>query len=62
MTVAPPVSTYVTLGGVGVDTMTDELDKWAKDVLDEAVRHVPDDVIAHTWRRAVTRPGDHRGA
>ena len=30
MTVAPPVSTYVTLGGVGVDTMTDELDKWAE--------------------------------
>ena len=48
MTVAPPVSTYVTLAGVGVDTMSDELDKWAKDVLDESVQDVPDDVIAHT--------------
>ncbi len=48
ITVAPPTSTYVTLAGVGVDTMTEELDKWAKDVLDEALRTVPDDVIAHT--------------
>jgi nucleotide-binding universal stress UspA family protein len=48
ITVAPPVSTYVTLGGVGVETMTEELDKWAKDVLDRALRTVPDDVIAHT--------------
>ena len=48
MTVAPPVSTYVTLAGVGVDTMTDELDKWAKDVLDDALREVPEDVAAHT--------------
>jgi nucleotide-binding universal stress UspA family protein len=48
ITVAPPVSTYVTLAGVGVDTMTDELDKWAKDVLDDALRSVPDDVVAHT--------------
>src|SRR4051812_16468336 len=51
MTVAPPVSTYVTLGGVGVDTMTDELDKWAKDVLDEAQRAIPGDVLAHTVQR-----------
>jgi nucleotide-binding universal stress UspA family protein len=51
ITVAPPVSTYVTLAGVGVDTMTDELDKWAKDVLDDALRSVPDDVVAHTVQR-----------
>src|SRR5215831_9636440 len=51
MTVAPPVSMYVTLGGVAVDTMTTELDNWAKDVLDEAVRALPDDVSAHTVQR-----------
>jgi len=51
MTVAPPVSSYVTLGGVGVDTMTDELDRWAKNVLDEAQRAIPDDVLAHTVQR-----------
>jgi len=48
MTVAPPTSTYVTLAGVGLDTMTEELDKWAKDVLDDAMRTIPDDVVAHT--------------
>jgi nucleotide-binding universal stress UspA family protein len=50
MTVAPPVSSYVTLGGVGVgvDTMAEELDRWAQDVLDEAERTIPDDVLAHT--------------
>jgi nucleotide-binding universal stress UspA family protein len=51
ITVAPPTSTYVTLAGVGVDTMTEELDKWAKDVLDEALRAIPDDVLAHTLQR-----------
>ena len=48
MTVAPPTSTYVTLAGVGLDTMTEELDKWAKEVLDDAMRTIPDDVVAHT--------------
>jgi hypothetical protein len=48
MTVAPPVSTYVTLGGVGVDTMMAELDRWAEQVLADAMHSVPDDVIAHT--------------
>lgn len=48
ITVAPPTSTYVTLAGVSVDTMTEELDKWANDVLEEALRAIPDDVIAHT--------------
>ena len=44
MTVAPPVSTFVTLGGMSIETMTDELDKWAADVLDEAARTVPPEV------------------
>ena len=51
ITVAPPVSSYVTLGGVGVDTMTDELDKWAREVLEDGLRSVPDDVGAHTVQR-----------
>jgi nucleotide-binding universal stress UspA family protein len=51
MTVAPPVSMYVTLGGVAVDTMTTELDRWAETVLHEALQTVPDDVIAHTVQR-----------
>ena len=50
ITVAPPVSSYVTLAGVGVDTMNDELDKWAKEIVEDAVRTVPDDVGAHTVR------------
>jgi nucleotide-binding universal stress UspA family protein len=48
MTVAPPVSTYVTLGGVSVDTMAADLDKWAKNVLDAALRTVPGDVSSRT--------------
>jgi nucleotide-binding universal stress UspA family protein len=48
MTVAPPVSTYVTLGGMSVERMATELDKWASGVLGAAMRTVPDDVIAHT--------------
>lgn len=51
ITVAPPVSSYVTLAGVGVDTMADELDKWAEEVLEEGLRSVPDDVGAHTLLR-----------
>lgn len=46
MTVAPPVATYVTLGGVSIETMSAELDKWATNVLDEAARAVPPDVTA----------------
>lgn len=48
MTVAPPVSSYVTRGGLSVEAMTSELEKWARDVLREATQSVPDDVIAHT--------------
>lgn len=46
MTVAPPVATYVTLGGVSVETMSAELDKWARNVLDEGARTVPPEVTA----------------
>jgi nucleotide-binding universal stress UspA family protein len=46
MTVAPPVATYVTLGGVSIQTMSAELDKWATNVLDQAARTVPPEVTA----------------
>jgi nucleotide-binding universal stress UspA family protein len=48
ITVAPPLSSYVTLAGVNTETMSAGLDKWAKSILDEASKTVPDDVIAHT--------------
>jgi nucleotide-binding universal stress UspA family protein len=51
ITVAPPVSSYVTLAGTSTETMAEELDKWAADRLDEAARTVPEDVIAHTVQR-----------
>ncbi len=47
MTVAPPVSSYVTLAGVSPQEMEDDLDRWAARVLEEAEARVPDDVIAH---------------
>ncbi len=46
MTVAPPVATLVTLGGVSIETMSAELDKWAAAVLDEAAEAVPQGVTA----------------
>jgi nucleotide-binding universal stress UspA family protein len=46
MTVAPPVATLVTLGGMSIEAMSAELDKWAKNVLDEAARTVPPEVTA----------------
>ncbi len=52
ITVAPPLSGYVTLAGVSQETMQAELDKWAADILDEAVRTLPDDVTAHTVQRS----------
>ena len=48
ITVAPPLSSYVTLAGVNPETMSAGLDEWAKNILDEASRTVPDDVLAHT--------------
>jgi nucleotide-binding universal stress UspA family protein len=47
MTVAPPVSSYVTLARVPPDAMAAELEKWASDVLGDAARRVPEDVLAH---------------
>jgi nucleotide-binding universal stress UspA family protein len=47
MAVAPPVSSYVTLARTIPETMRADLDKWARSILDEAFRAVPDDVIAH---------------
>lgn len=47
MTVAPPASFYVALAGVSSETMQAEIDKWAAETLEQAVRSVPDDVIAH---------------
>lgn len=36
MSVAPPVSTYVTLGGVSSEAMAAELEKWADRTVAEA--------------------------
>jgi len=47
MTVAPPVSSYVTLAGVSIDHMQTELDRWAENLLSKATALVPEDVIAH---------------
>lgn len=52
ITVAPPLSHYVTLAGVSSETMRDELDKWAGRILAEAAVAVPDDLIAHTVQRS----------
>jgi len=52
ITVAPPLSLYVTLAGVSAETMSNELDKWAERILSEAAETVPDDVIAHRIRRS----------
>jgi nucleotide-binding universal stress UspA family protein len=46
------VSSYVTLAGTSTETMAEELDKWAAERLDEAVRTVPEDVIAHKVQRS----------
>lgn len=52
ITVAPPLSSYVTLAGVSPERMQAELDTWAAGILDQAAQTVPDDVIAHTVRRS----------
>jgi nucleotide-binding universal stress UspA family protein len=51
ITVAPLVSSYVTLGRISPDTMRAELDRWAGLLLAEAKSLVPEDVIAHTIQR-----------
>jgi nucleotide-binding universal stress UspA family protein len=52
ITVAPPLSHYVTLAGVSSETMQTELDRWAERVLTEASAAVPDDVVAHRVQRS----------
>ena len=52
ITVAPPVSAYVTLAGVSNDKMRAELDRWAGEMLAKAAARVPADVIAHTTQHA----------
>ena len=52
ITVAPPLSNYVTLGGVTPEAMQAELDEWAGHVLDEATSGIPEDVIAHRVQAA----------
>ena len=51
ITVAPPLSMYMTLAGVTPTAMERELDDWAGRVLDEAAAIVPDEVIAHRVQR-----------
>lgn len=52
ITVAPPVSGYVTLAGVSSETMHAELERWAVRMLAEATEAVPKDVITHTIQRS----------
>jgi nucleotide-binding universal stress UspA family protein len=52
ITVAPPVSSYVTLAGVSRETMRTELDGWAEGILRTADERVPDDVLAHRVQRS----------
>jgi nucleotide-binding universal stress UspA family protein len=56
ITVAPPPSNYVTRAGVSSEGMQAELESWARGILEEAARTVPDDVLAHTVQRS-GRPG-----
>jgi nucleotide-binding universal stress UspA family protein len=52
ITVAPPVSGYVTLAGVSNEKMHAELDRWAQEMLAKAEERVPADVIAHTIQKS----------
>jgi nucleotide-binding universal stress UspA family protein len=52
LTVAPPVSSYVTLAGVSAERMESELEAWASGLLAKAAALVPDDVVAHTIQRS----------
>jgi nucleotide-binding universal stress UspA family protein len=48
MTVAPPVSSYVTLAGISSTQMSRELDVWAGEVVGNARARVPDGVLVHS--------------
>ena len=52
ITIAPPLSHYVTLAGVSRETMREELEKWADRILREAAAAIPDDVVAHRVQRS----------
>jgi nucleotide-binding universal stress UspA family protein len=52
ITVAPPVSHYIPLAGISPETMRQELDRWAENVLSEAAAAVPDDLVAHRVQRS----------
>jgi nucleotide-binding universal stress UspA family protein len=47
ITVAPPVSSYVTLAGTSPERMAAELDRWAAEILEAAAATVPDEVLVH---------------
>ena len=51
ITVAPPVSSYVTLAGTTPEKMRAELDKWASGLLEQATKSIRDDVLVHTIER-----------
>jgi nucleotide-binding universal stress UspA family protein len=48
ITVAPPVSSFVTLSGLSSELLSEEVDRWAGNVLKTAAKTLPPDVIAHT--------------
>ena len=63
ITVAPPVSGYVTLAGVSSETMHAELDRWAGKMLSQAAERIPTDLVAHTIQHAgEVGPGDRQRA
>jgi Universal stress protein family len=61
ITVAPPAASFIMLAGVMPDAMREELDKWARGQLADAVRTVPDELNAHTVQgRGHPRPRDRK--
>jgi nucleotide-binding universal stress UspA family protein len=51
ITVAPLPSTYVALGGVSSEKMSEELDTWASRILTAAEEAVPAELVVHTVQR-----------
>jgi nucleotide-binding universal stress UspA family protein len=52
LTVAPPVSSYVGLGGLSSDQLKGEIEAWADRVAREAVAEAPEGVIVHHLERS----------
>jgi nucleotide-binding universal stress UspA family protein len=52
ITVAPPVSSYVTLGGISPNAMQAELERWAAGLLEKAGALVPDGMPTRRHQRA----------